>query len=228
MIHDLKHWDLRTHFSAEEAACLAIGIDPAAPAGPHAPEHSNRTALTYQARTLLRDIEAAASMANACAAMMLFRESRWAPEELPPGALLSIEAIEAGIDAQMKLQHGEQLSGWSAGETMSFVREHLATWFVEMGFEPVYAFAKSVRSAPAVATTDYEVDRDRPLLTRERNTLLAIIGVLADAAKFDLSAPSKSAEAIVNEAALSGIALSRTGVANHLRSVAAAISARKK
>lgn len=80
----------------------------------------------------------------------------------------------------------------------------------------------------SLASTERARADAKPLTTTERNTLLTIIGVLADAANFDVTAPSKSAEAIVNAAALSGITLSRTGVANHLRAVVVATGTRKK
>ena len=68
----------------------------------------------------------------------------------------------------------------------------------------------------------------KSLGTNERNTLLTIIGVLAKEAGIDLATPSKSAETIVNCAALAGISLSRTGVANHLRAIPGATEMRKK
>lgn len=66
----------------------------------------------------------------------------------------------------------------------------------------------------------------KPLATKERNTLLTIIGVLATMAELDISKTSKAGEVIESEAAKLGVSLSRRGVMDHLNRVSEAMAAR--
>ena len=64
---------------------------------------------------------------------------------------------------------------------------------------------------------------DKPLLTKERNSLLAIIGLLADQSGLDRRATSKTAQIIESAASLNGIKLSRRTIEEHLKKVSQAI-----
>ncbi len=60
---------------------------------------------------------------------------------------------------------------------------------------------------------------EKPLETKERNSLLAIIGLLADQCSLDLHTPSKTAQVIESAANLKGIKLASRTIAEHLKKV---------
>ncbi len=68
--------------------------------------------------------------------------------------------------------------------------------------------------------------KERPLETRERTTLLVIIGALLKLAKLDLSKPTKTAGVIESETALMGARVSARAIEEHLKKISAAVDAR--
>ena len=73
---------------------------------------------------------------------------------------------------------------------------------------------------PAAETPD---DVSKPIATKERTTLLAIIGGIAKAADFDISQPTVAAKAIVKALDESGAKIGQRTVENALKEVADAI-----
>lgn len=69
---------------------------------------------------------------------------------------------------------------------------------------------------------------DRPIGTRERDTLLTIIAALAKEAKIDLGTPSKAASLIEGMAAQLGAPVSKRAIEDHLKNIPAAVSARSR
>jgi hypothetical protein len=67
-----------------------------------------------------------------------------------------------------------------------------------------------------------------PIHTRERNTLLSIIGVLCKEAKIDISRPSKAAGCIESTAAIMGVSLGNSTIEAHLKKVPDSLAARMK
>lgn len=67
---------------------------------------------------------------------------------------------------------------------------------------------------------------ERPLHTKERTTLLCVIGTLAREAKFDISRPTKAAEVLVHSAALIGVRLGQRTVEEALKQVPDALDKR--
>ena len=64
--------------------------------------------------------------------------------------------------------------------------------------------------------------------TKERHSLLAIIGLLAEQAGFDIEKASKTASAIENAALLKGVQLSKRNIEGHLKKVDAAMAHLKR
>jgi hypothetical protein len=79
---------------------------------------------------------------------------------------------------------------------------------------------------PPPAVSDFPAD-ERELSTRERNTLLALIGVLCEEAKIDYRKPSAAANAILSRCAASGVKLGETTIEEKLKLVPAAMEARR-
>jgi hypothetical protein len=69
---------------------------------------------------------------------------------------------------------------------------------------------------------------DKPVSTRERNTLLTIIGVLCKEAGFDYSRTAKTAGLIESAAANLGVGIGETTVEGHLKKVSDAMGTRMK
>jgi len=202
----LRQWDFAESFSGEQMACLIVGIDPLQVGYERARIFPvlNRLESSYIATRRWQQIDA-----------IPFGNSGSPPDPM----ILSI-GMAAHIDTDddydwLTLDDSEF-------ENQHFSRKAIAEWLAALGLFSVYSFALPGQDTGGAG------GHDKPLTLRERNMLLTIIGVLADAANFDISAPSKTAEAIVSAAALAGIALSRTGVANHLRAVPEAMATRQK
>lgn len=70
--------------------------------------------------------------------------------------------------------------------------------------------------------------QDRPLLTRERDTLLSTIAVLCQEAKIDYAKPSKAAGLIQSTAAMMGVSIGETTLKNHLKRIPDALATRMK
>jgi len=102
-------------------------------------------------------------------------------------------------------------------------------WFEE----PVVVSVKDVRVTAAVLDAIVEsratpTPAAKPLETRERNTLLSIIGVLCKEAGYDCSRPAKAAANIQSTAAQMGISLGESTIEGHLKKVADALATRMK
>lgn len=69
---------------------------------------------------------------------------------------------------------------------------------------------------------------DRPLSTRERDTLLTIIAVLCKDAGYDYSKPAKTAGLIQSTAAGMGVSISETAIENHLKKIPDALGTRTR
>ena len=69
---------------------------------------------------------------------------------------------------------------------------------------------------------------EKPLLTRERNTLLVIIAALCREAKIDYSKPSKAAANIKHQLDLMGLSVGETTVEEHLKKIPDALESRTK
>lgn len=69
---------------------------------------------------------------------------------------------------------------------------------------------------------------EAPLGSRERDTLLVIIGLLCRDLKYDTSRAAKTATALVNTAASMGISIGETTIEGHLKKVEQALGNRMK
>nr|WP_312379564.1 hypothetical protein [Delftia acidovorans] len=79
-----------------------------------------------------------------------------------------------------------------------------------------------------ISVLDGSQDREKPLETRERNTLLSIIGVLCKEAGHDFNKSAKAAAIIQSTAAQMGVSLGESTIESHLKKVADALATRMK
>ena len=70
--------------------------------------------------------------------------------------------------------------------------------------------------------------QEKPLTTRERNTLLAIIAALCNEAKIDHTKPSKAADYIQSTADKMGLSTSKRGIEEHLKKIPDMLASRMK
>lgn len=93
----------------------------------------------------------------------------------------------------------------------------------------IVALEKSLEQQPLAATAgEPDENPDSPLGTKERNTLLTLIGLIADLAKLDIAAPSKAASVLGSAADLRGVKLSPRSIEEHLKRVPNAMLSKSK
>lgn len=107
-------------------------------------------------------------------------------------------------------------------EDARFGRDEIHRWLQAIGATSKYAFALPKQ------TTALAIKDDRPLGTRERNTLLTMIGLLCEGAGHDLSKAAKTAVAIKNAAALKGIDIGESTIEGHLKKAKEALEGKTK
>jgi len=86
----------------------------------------------------------------------------------------------------------------------------------------------SVPKPPSEVPTIRTEAEDRPLSTKERNTLLVIIAVLCKESKIDYAKAAKAAGAIQSLADAQGLRIGETTIEGHLKRVPDAIEARSR
>jgi hypothetical protein len=79
-----------------------------------------------------------------------------------------------------------------------------------------------------IASLTAQVKEADPIDTRERNTLLSIIGVLCKEAKIDYIKPAKAARFIQGTAALMQVSIGETTIEGHLKKIPDALETRMK
>lgn len=107
-------------------------------------------------------------------------------------------------------------------EDARFGRDEIHRWLQAIGATSKYAFSLQGQTPKSA------VDDEKPLATRERNTLLVMIGLLCDLAGHDLTKPAKTAVSIRNAAALRGIDIGETTIEEHLKKVNKALEGKTK
>jgi hypothetical protein len=101
-----------------------------------------------------------------------------------------------------------------------FSRVEVAMWLSSSGLDSKYAFLTANEVAYVAA--------NKPLGTKERNTLLTIIAVLCKEAKIDYTKPAKAAGLIQSTAAFMAISIGETTIEDHLKKIPDALATRMK
>lgn len=83
---------------------------------------------------------------------------------------------------------------------------------------------EAILSQPSSATAIVE----KPIETRERNTLLCIIAALCKEAGYDYNKAAKTASNIASTAAGMGLQIGETTIENHLKKITDALGSRMK
>ena len=130
------------------------------------------------------------------------------------------------VKKERTLDHDAELhfASWLSDEASDFqkqrfTRTQLTDWLDATGLTSVYRFNQQL---PIVESPPPE----KPLDTKERNTLLTIIRVLCEEAKLDYTMTSKTADLIQSTAAKLGISIGSTSIRDHLKKIPNALASR--
>lgn len=206
---DLSHWDLVDVFSLHEAACLASGFDPKLKE--ITPEQDAKAILLRQVMNAAHD--SAVRNADMYLLSQFDEDFFFVEKPVERGDLQSIELQKKfHICLRMKKRLGD-----FQPERPTFSRETLDTWLKEKGYQSPYSFCK---------LPSQEHEKEKPLTTKERTTLLTLVGLLAEEAKIDISKPSKAASTLVSLAETKGIQIAQRTIEEHLKKIPDALEKR--
>ncbi len=107
-------------------------------------------------------------------------------------------------------------------EHLTFDRDTIDHWLKEKGYESPYPFMRANRK------TNQQAEEERPVTTKERTTLLTLIGLLAEEAKIDYSRPSKAASTIASLAEIKGVQIAQRTIEEYLKKIPDALEKRGK
>ncbi|BAO81827.1 outer membrane receptor protein, mostly Fe transport [Serpentinimonas raichei] len=229
---DLSHWDLAEIFTGRDAAYLMMGVDPSDP------EASKRSAAH-----VLRRMETAFDGAIEHAMFDLYHDSERDDESdlMPYHAILGSEARRKSYGPFRKYDDREPLEKWlksseSGVQNEEFSRAELARWVRENGLKSAYQFdleasvpatqSASGATVPQAETPAQGTADDTPAATavpnsRERNTLLRIIGGLAMATyKMNIHGRMDGITEILDDLAQHGVTVSEETLRGKLREAA--------
>lgn len=224
---DLLHWDYVNEFTAHEIACLIKGQDP----------HYVLPYLDQSIELIVDRIDRAYSDTLQHA---LFHGTDVLSEEVkeewiahkklptPQGFLASTELEKA---YEQLISHSDEIGfqDFLSREYPTpkgipkFKRATVAQWLTHNNLRSAYTF---MAREPIPETNTYS--QAKPLSTKERNTLLAIIATLCQEAKIDYTRPAKAAANIQHAADSMGISIGESTIESHLKKIPDALASRGK
>lgn len=212
---DLSKWDFATDFTGEESASLIAGIDPAR-------YELEREMIAPVFGRIANAYELACQHYKS---IHVDGTNRDPETNFPNQALVSSkmrERADCAGDDKSKVEFGNWLvTERSDFERQRFSRTQLADWLNAIGLPSVYSFNLPVPMAESSKS-------DKRLDTRERNTLLAIVGVLCKEAKIPYESHSKAANLIHSTAEKMGVSIGESTIEGHLKKVREALGTRMK
>lgn len=226
---DFAHWDFAPLFSAHQAACLIVGIDPD---DPHFDEFSPAFDALYRRVKPVHDA-LRASYGHALELCRVRHNSEW---QMAHGSLLSAlgerdlvsNSMYQLILAEFELNDEISIDEWIESgdfvfEQQKFHPDRLSRWLESHALPSKYAFRR------AVAPDRPPQPEQKQLETKERNTLLCIIASLCKEAGVDYSKSAKAA-GLIREIAHTklGVALGESTIEGHLKKIANALESRTK
>jgi len=200
---DLSHWDFQDEFELSEVASLIAGVEPKQ--GKKVMSENSGIPSPISKR-VFGAVEAA---------YMFQREQKLVPADCLQSNMHEVFHKEKSVLATI----ADMALG---GDDVLVKRGEVARWLDAIGLQSKYVFK---REAKAQATDELI---DKPLSTRERDTLLTIIAVLCKEAKIDYSKPAKAAGLIQSTAALMQVSIGETTIEGHLKKIPDALATRMK
>lgn len=215
-MESLGHWDYVETLGDVQIAHLVLGIDP-----------TGMSTVDQRAALVLDRIrsDAATGRHNAwltCTGYSFDDDA----DPLPEAGIESLQVKQA-----LAWYHeGRETDAMSAIERYLkepieyalFGRGEIAEWLARNKLKSVYEFMPTVPGQQGKRHSTGDVG------TKERNTLLTIIGVLCEQAKLDITHHSKAAGVIAAWGASSGISIGETTVEEHLKKARAAMDTKRR
>jgi hypothetical protein len=158
-------------------------------------------------------------------------ENPWT-SDLMADTLFGREGADAGASPGEHVWVDDDPRGYRAGWLRSDLEKFFASTSVAMpplsGVSEADNVLKPLLESdlPTAESASSSEDSVEVLGTKERTTLLCIIGTLAREARFDISRPSKAAGVLVNSAAATGVRISQRSVEEWLKKVPEALERR--
>lgn len=215
---DLSHWDFAERFSGYEAAALILGIEPR--------DSQNEE---HRIRVVMERLELDYSYAiqQAQNETIPFSDNEYYKVNRPATLLVSVEmerlwrrhsdGSETPFDDWLVDKRRHQF------DNQMFDRSVIARWLNYVGQRAVYEFDRIPATKSAMSENDTDIER--ALGSRERNTLLSIIGILCREAKLDYLKHAKTAGLLKDTAASMGVSIGESTIELHLKKVPTAIAA---
>ena len=226
---DLSHWDIASTFTIRDAAYLMMGVDPSGP-----------ESEKYSERHISERLEAAYAGAIS-RAIFKFRiepcldfDEPEPDNHMPEEAVLRSEELWQGIESCT--EHGGDVAferwlefGNHSHHGQRFSRCELARWLKENNIKSIYSFDLQSTGTTTERGNMHGLHQgEKPLLTRERNTLLTIIAALCKEAKYDYKTPAKTAGFIRGVMAGMGVDVGETTIEGYLKKIPDALESRAK
>ncbi len=234
---DLSKWDFAVEFRLYEAAALIVGIDPAEIYTNTKPARDNPRIYDYHEHPQIKPVadRMEHDFLTACDLYEAMRDGKWKfstdeplSERLLRNREMELVPVKIGswglpLDSvtQMALDTWHDSDDFAMYETAKFTRKELSRWLSAICLKSVYQFDQG-------QSENIQTSADRPLATRERDTLLTIIAVLCKEAKIPYDKPSKAAGLIQSTAAGMGLSIGETTIEGHLKKLPNALAGRMK
>ena len=227
---DLSHWIYAKDFTAREAALLIMGADPSENSGHLNVQHiydRMSEAYSYALKGIHYQLNVEPYLGD----------SRYDEDEVlemqvsAKTTLMSLEMEKLAVAFGDGNDHLTKKFMARKGEDIEFKgqrfsRAELARWIKENGLLSAYPFAQN--STGQSQGKDEQAEMEKPLTKRERDTLLTIIAILCEEAKYDYKKHAKAANLIQDKAASMGISIGETTIEGHLKKIPNALATRKK
>ena len=230
---DFSVFNFKTSFTLHEAVCLTIGVDPRHDSADVPDEFRTAYDLLWEAGHNCAE--------GAVGEAKWVRENGYSRDELMDALLHPEWAVRAvrmpGAEKDPDYDFAALQASAGAVEEWKFEPWTIASWLHVRDVKPVYDFAasderKRLRAAKFLPRADVDPvvspDSDeRSLGTRERRTLLAIIGALCQKADIDPSARGAAAE-ISAATAEAGCAVSDRTIGNLIPQIRDAMDSKQR
>ena len=207
---DLSHWKFVNSFTGREAALLILGVDPTGVLD------DRKDRIEPVLRSILSSYLPPHYHPNeARKALKLKEYGVWIFSVQLQFALES-DHNNASYEKNKKL-------GYLKFEEQMFMGEEIARWLAATNKKSVFPF-KGLQSELALGPAADE----KPISTKELNTLLTIIAVLCKEAKLDYTVTSKTAELILSTADGMGVSIGKTTIREYLKKIPDALGTRTR
>ena len=213
-MNDLSHWEAANDFTGQEAAALAVGLDPLQPGTiPLAklPLYARMESCYNAARKFRLSLDDDPFDVDFLGVNNT--------DEMLVSCGLSLQIERYGFD------DGQEMSHWLLDDNQSrfavqrFTGQEIARWLSAIALKSKFSFA-------GLSSTPSQID-EKPMGTKERRTLLTIIAVVCKEANLDYTKASKTAGLIHGIALQMGLSIGETTIEGYLKKLPDVVESHK-